>query len=82
MISYIYFLACLLVHQGAFSLQNLCALVDTSLCWIPSSSYMEKGWVVCSLSLHSWGKSSGLQPFYLPLVGSLIGKYGLGNVNS
>ncbi|KAK1902567.1 High-affinity choline transporter 1 [Dissostichus eleginoides] len=38
----------------------------------PSSRYMGKGWAACSSSRHSWGKSSGLRPFYLPWVGATL----------
>lgn len=59
------------ITQVAFSLQSPCAPVVTSLCWIPSSSCTGKGWEACSLSPPSWGRSSGLQPFYRPWVGTV-----------
>lgn len=62
---------CHVITQAAFSLQNPCAPVVTSPCWIPSSSCMGRGWEACSSSQPSWGKSSGLQPFYRPWVGTV-----------
>lgn len=56
------------ITQVAFSSPNPCDPVDMSPCWIPSSSFMDKGWEACSSSLHSWEKYSGLQPFYPPSV--------------
>lgn len=53
------------IIQEAFSSQSRCVAVDMSQCWIHSSSCTEKGWAACSLSRHSWGKSSGLLPFCL-----------------